>query len=59
MSMAFYAVAVLPLIRAVKNTEGLSRVLQMWYADDSSGGASIPELIEWFRALIAIGPSFG
>ena len=38
MSMAFYAVGVLPLIREVKRDDALTGVLQMWYADDLRAG---------------------
>jgi hypothetical protein len=59
MSMAFYAVGVLPLIRAVKRDEALAGVLQMWYADDSSAGGRIQGLVKWLRVLIERGPDFG
>ena len=59
MSMAFYAVGVLPLIREVKHADALAGVLQMWYADDSSAGGRIPGLVEWLRLLIKRGPDFG
>ena len=59
MSMAFYAVGLLPLIREVKGVEGLKSVLQMWYADDVSAGGCINKLIELFRLLITRGPDFG
>ena len=61
MSMAFYAVGLLPLIRIVKREETLSvsDVLQMWYADDSSGGGSIFGLVQWLRLLTKVGPAFG
>ena len=59
MSMAFYAVGLLPLIRELKGVEGLNSVLQMWYADDASAGGCINKLIEWYRLFITRGPDFG
>jgi hypothetical protein len=59
MSMAFYAVGVLPLIRALKRDDAIRGVLQVWYADDSSAADNVNKLIEWFQRLIELGPDFG
>ena len=59
MSMAFYAIGVLPLIRAVKKEESIKDIIQMWYADDSSAGDRIPKLIKWLEFLINKGPQYG
>jgi hypothetical protein len=55
LGMAMYAVASIPLIRAVA-TEG---VRQIWYADDSAGGGKVAQLKQWMAALQREGPSRG
>ncbi len=56
LSMAFYALGVLPLI---SNLKDLQKWIQMWYADDASSGGTLPMLREWFGDLMAMGPAFG
>jgi len=56
LSMGFYAVGVLLLIRKLKD---LKRGVQTWYADDSSMAAMLQNIISWFRQLIEQGPGYG
>ena len=46
LSMAFYALSVLPLIRSLKNTE---RWIQAWYADDANCGGFLRNVLTWFK----------
>ena len=56
LSMAFYALSVLPLIRSLKNTE---RWIQAWYADDANCGGFLRNVLTWFKRLMQDGPAFG
>ena len=56
LSMMLYAVAILPLIRTLKNPK---RWIQNWYADDSACVATLPSLHAWFSQLLSRGPDFG
>ena len=56
LSMMLYAVAILPLIRSLKNSK---RWTQNWYADDSACVATLPSLHAWFSQLLSSGPAFG
>ena len=56
LSMMLYAVAILPLIRALKNPKGW---IQNCYADDSACVATLPSLHAWFSRLLSRGPDFG
>ena len=56
LSMAFYAVGVLPLILKLRDFE---RWVQVWYADDANNCAKLSLLREWFDMLLAAGPAFG
>ena len=56
LSMMLYAVAILPLIRSLKNPK---RWTQNWYADDSACVATLPSLHAWFSQLLSSGPAFG
>ena len=56
LSMAFYALSVLPLIRSLKNTE---RWIQAWYADDANCVGFLRNVLTWFKRLMQDGPAFG
>ena len=56
LSMAFYALSVLPLIRSLKETH---RWTQAWYADDANCGGFLDNLLVWFKRLMHDGPVFG
>ena len=56
LSMAFYALSVLPLIRSLKDTQ---RWTQVWYADDANCGGFLDSLLVWFQRLLQDGPAFG
>ena len=55
LSMAFYALSVLPLIRSLKDEQWT----QAWYADDANCGGYLQGLLIWFRRLMRDGPAFG
>jgi hypothetical protein len=57
MSMFFYGIAILPLIRRCKIEDPDSG--QAWYADDSSGIGRLTRLRKWFDLLCEDGPGFG
>ena len=56
LSMMMYAVAVLPLIRSLKDRQ---KWTQNWYADDSTCASKLPNLKEWYNQLFELGPFFG
>ena len=56
LSMMFYSVATLPLVRALK---GDSRWFQSWYADDSVCAGSLDDIRCWLDHLLELGPSYG
>ena len=56
LSMAFYAIGVLPLIRDLKD---LKSWIQVWYADDSNCAGKLKLLRVWLDTLIQRGPAFG
>ena len=54
--MAFYALAVLPLILLVKDVQ---KWTQIWYADDANCCGKLVLLRNWFDTLLTHGPAFG
>ena len=56
LSMMFYFVATLPLVRALK---GNGRWFQSWYADDSVCAGSLDDIRCWLDHLLELGPSYG
>ena len=54
LSMLFYAMATIPLIKSLPNT-----VQQVWYADDGTALGPVRHLRNWWNELNSIGPSFG
>ena len=54
--MAFYAVGILPLIKALKDP---GNGVQVWYADDSSKEGKLESVHAWFEQLKSLGPGFG
>ena len=56
LSMAFYALSVLPLIRSLKDVHQWN---QAWYADDANCGGRLERLLVWFKRLMQDGPAFG
>ena len=52
LSMSFYAVALMPLIRKLKSSEWS----QTWFADDSSCFGSLSSVKSWFTMLLQEGP---
>ena len=57
LSMAFYALATLPLVRRLQDKN--KNVRQSWYADDSGAAAKILELRGWFDDIRKEGELFG
>ena len=55
LSMCFYAVTVLPLIRKLKSAERT----QTWFADDSACVGSSESVKDWFLELKSEGPKYG
>ena len=55
LSMFFYGVSFLPLIRKLKDP---NNVLRSWYADDSAAIAKLKKLKIWLKNLIEEGPAF-
>ena len=54
LSMPFYALATIPLIKSLPN-----HIKQVWYADDGTALGSVRHLRNWWNELNSIGPSFG
>ena len=56
LSMCFYAVAFLPLVRSLRCKE---KCMQSWYADDSACAGTLENVKEWFEKLSEKGPMYG
>ena len=56
LSMFFYAVAVLPLIRSLTSKPNF---VQCWYADDSACAGKLSQIRLWLDKLIQLGPGYG
>ena len=56
LSMCFYAVALLPLVRLLR-CQG--QWMQSWYADDSACVGRLNDVKEWFAKLSEVGPMHG
>ena len=54
LSMPFYALATLPLIRQLPDT-----VKQVWFADDATAVGSIESLREWWNSINDLGLDYG
>ena len=57
LSMAIYAVALMPLIEKVKSK--LKEIHQLWYADDAAAAGRLEVLKDWLHGLRRHGPSYG
>ena len=55
LAMAIYAVATVPLIEKLQNTN----TKQVWYADDATAGGTLLHLKAWWTMLSSSGPSYG
>ena len=55
LAMAMYAVATVPLIEKLQNTN----TKQVWYADDATAGGTLLHLKAWWTMLSSSGPSYG
>ena len=56
LAMVMYAVASVPLIKALSSIKDLK---QLWYADDATGLGSLSSLKSWWERIIELGGSFG
>ena len=56
LSLVFYALATIPLIKACR-VQGLSR--EVWYAADATRGGRLLLLRTWWDNLVAKGPRYG
>ena len=54
LGLAIYAIGTQPLIQKLTGT-----AKQVWYADDSSAGARLNNLKEWWTKLLRLGPLYG
>ena len=57
LAMVAYGVAILPLIRKLKELNQL--LTQSWYADDASAAGTFDRILKLFNDLVRIGPDFG
>ena len=57
LAMAIYALATVPLIRRLRDTN--VSVKQGWYADDDSAGGRITSLWSYWNDISQIGPGYG
>ncbi len=56
LAMLAYAVGILPLILRLKNP---TLHIQNWFADDSACSGDLKRIGNWFRRVLAEGPSYG
>lgn len=54
LSMPFYALSLIPLIRELQGT-----LKQVWYADDAQATGSATDLRQWWDILLSRGPGYG
>ena len=54
LGLAIYAIGTQPLIQRLSGG-----AKQVWYADDSSAGARLDQLKEWWMELLRLGPLYG
>ena len=57
LSMAIYAVALMPLIEKVRSN--VNEIHHLWYADDAAAGGRLEVLKDWLQGLCNHGPSYG
>ena len=57
LSMAFYAIATLPIINHLRAEHDMVR--QIWYADDSGAVGRLQQLRDWWEELVRIGRGYG
>ena len=57
LAMGMYALAVVPLIRRLRNE--VPDVSQVWFADDASAVGSLSALLSWWQCLSSYGPAYG
>ena len=57
LSMPFYALAIVPLLRRLQQEHSLIR--QAWLADDSAGAGRLCALRHWWDTLSSVGASYG
>ena len=57
LSMPFYALAIIPLLRHLQ--EEHSSIRQAWLADDSAGAGRLRALRHWWDTLSSVGASYG
>ena len=57
LSMPFYALAIIPLLRHLQ--EEHSSIRQAWLADDSAGAGRLCALRHWWDTLSSVGASYG
>jgi len=55
LAMCMYAIGILPLIRELWH----SQAKQFWFADDATGGGTLPAVKRWWDHLNAHGPGYG
>ena len=55
LAMAFFALASVPLIKAV----AVANVTQVWFADDAGSGSKLLSLKDWWDSLLQLGPRYG
>ena len=61
LSMALYAVSVIPLINKCRDTATMdcNPATQVWYADDAAAGGSLKALHRFWNLLTQHGPTYG
>ena len=56
LAMAMYVLAVIPLIRSLRQSQ--PDVSQVWYADDVTAGGQLASSLHWWKHLLAYGPMY-
>ena len=59
LSMAIYAVGIMPLIQKMTLAVRDENLHQIWFADDASAAGSLSGLHGWWSSLIEDGPAYG
>jgi len=54
LAMAMYALAVTPLIQALRHCQ--SNIFQVWYTDDATAAGNLQSLFQWWKHILHLGP---
>ena len=57
--MSLYALGIKPLIYLLADSNGITKCIPCWFADDSSSAGKLIEIRKWWDVLCNAGPKYG